>query len=133
MFANSCLLELWLESPQKNRILIGSHNLECTASQKLERYTDKRKGLYDGVHLYGHSGKIAYTESVLNIFLSSVETSTPTTYRQARQDVSDDFHTRCPQTIYNKKQKRKYSSVVSGNRPIKTQNRFSSLGENSGN
>ena len=44
MFANSFLLELWLDSPQKNRILIGSHNLDCSGSQKIERYADKRSG-----------------------------------------------------------------------------------------
>ena len=133
MYANSFLLELWLDSPQKDNILIGSHNLECSPRQKMDRYTDVQSGHYDGVHMYGESGKTAYTESVLNILLSSIKPSSPSSHRQARHQLSDDSHTSCPQTKYNRKQKRQYSSVVAGNGPTKTQNRFSSLGESSGN
>ena len=53
----------------KDKIFIGSHNLECTADQKTNRYTDERSRKYDGVHLYGTPGKAAYTESVLNILI----------------------------------------------------------------
>ena len=123
-FANSYFLELWLDSPMKDKIFIGSHNLECSADIKMKRYTDERTNKYDGVHLYGIAGKTAYTESVLNILLSSF---------QARQPANDDDHTSCPQSKYGNNQRRNYSSVVTGKSKIKTQNRFSPLGEQLGN
>ena len=132
MYANTYLLELWLDSPQKDKIFIGSHTLECSPSQKEERYTDVHSGHYDGVHMYGDTGNIAYTESVLNILLTAVQTSSPPDHRQAMKQVSEDFHTRCPQTKYNRSnnpsEKRSYSSVAAGKNAIKTQNRFSPLG-----
>ena len=133
-FANSYFLELWLNSPMKDKIFIGSHNLECSADVKMKRYRDEHSGRYDGVHLYGSAGKTAYTASVLNILLSSFETPAPAQVHsnQTRQPT-DDYHTNCPQAQYSKKQKQKYSSVVAGKSSIKTQNRFSPLGEFSGN
>ena len=47
-YANSFLLELWLDSPQKENILIGSHNLQCSANTTTQRYTDEHSGRYDG-------------------------------------------------------------------------------------
>ena len=113
-YANSYLLELWLDSPMKNRIFIGSHNLDCSGNTWTKRYTDEQSGRYDGVHLYGSPGQAAYTESVVNILLSSFQTL-----------ANDDSHTSCPQTKYKR---RTFSSVVTGNSNIKTQNRFSTLG-----
>ena len=66
-YANRFLLELWLDSPHKNRIFIGSHTLECSPNIQKDRYTDESSGRYDGVHLYGPNGKYAYTASVINI------------------------------------------------------------------
>ena len=126
-YANSFLLELWLDSPQKQNIHIGSHYLQCSANTM----TDERSGKYDGVHLYGSAGKQAYTESVINILLSSVNPSANDDF--TRMLPNDDFHTRCPQTKYNQKQKKLYSNVVGGKGPIKTQNRFSPLAGNSKN
>ena len=48
-FANSYLLELWIDSPMKNRIFIGSHNLDCHGDTRTKRYTDEQSGRYDGV------------------------------------------------------------------------------------
>ena len=101
-FANNYLLELWIDSPHKERIHIGNHDL-------------------DGVHLYGSQGRVAYTESVLDILLTSFQTPNPA------QD-----HISCPQAINAKKQ-RLYSSVLKGSPGIKTQNRFSILANNVGN
>ena len=130
-FANSCLLELWMDCTMKDKIFIGSHNLESSGAQKTHRYTDERSRKYDGVHLYGNAGKAAYTESVLNILMAAFQTQAPAQSSQAKQN-SDDSHASCPQSKY-RKQKRKYSSVVSGQSSIKTQNRFSPLGGFSGN
>ena len=121
-FANSYILELWLDSPRKDSIVIGSHNLACSISERKMRHTDERTGRFDGVHPYGSTGKTAYTESVVNILLSSLQVNIG--------KASDDDHTRCPQSKYTQKQKKKYSDVVTGNPPAKTQNRFSCLSEN---
>ena len=132
-FANNYLLELWLNSVSKDKIVIGSHTLEASAEIRNNRQTDDRTGKYDGVHYYGSEGRIAYIESVLNILLSSFDSPAPT-----GSNRNNDSHTRCPQTNYmNRKKvdsgKRKYSSVVAGPNPIKTKNRFSALGQVSGN
>jgi hypothetical protein len=113
--------------------VIGSHTLEASAEIRNNRQTDDRTGNYDGVHYYGSEGRIAYIESVLNILLSSFDSPAPT-----GSNRNNDSHTRCPQTNYmNRKKvdsgKRKYSSVVAGPNPIKTKNRFSALGQVSGN
>ena len=125
MYANSFLLEAWLDSPQKDKRLIGSPNLDCSSSQRVERYTDKRSGRHDGVHMYGYAGKTAYTESVINILKSSIQLSANDD--NTRKMPNDDSHTRCPQTKFTQKQNMLYSSVVGGKGPIKTQNRFSPL------
>ena len=129
-FANSYFLELWLDSSMKDKIIIGSHTLESSADVKKQRYTDERTNKYDGVHLYGRAGKEAYTESVLNIMISSLQ-SQPS---QTSQQNSNDYHTDCPQTKFGNAQRRKYSTVVAGKKTtIKTQNRFSPLSQQSGN
>ena len=90
-FANSYLLELWLDSPKKNNIFIGSHNLNSSVNVRHSRYTDDRTGRFDGVHLYGSAGKTAYTDSVLNILLSSLQVQA-----QASKSKDDGDHTWCP-------------------------------------
>ena len=141
-FANAYMLELWLDSPMKNKIFIGSHTLHCSADTRRDRYTDDRSSRYEGVHPYGRSGKIAYTESVINILLSSLQTQAPAgsnvSNGNTQQSPGDaDNHSKCPQTNFmsnhNDNSKRKYSSVVNGQPPLKTQNRFSPLYNGSGN
>ena len=110
----------------KDRIVIGSHNLDCSGDVRRIRYKDERSGNYDGVHLYGSAGKAAYTESVLNILLSSIQPKA----NDPRQPANDDSHTTCPQTKYNERKKRTYSSAVTRKSAVKTQNRFSPLSGN---
>ena len=62
---NDTLVQLWLSSPLKDQIHIGIHSLECAGAIKEARYRLGNK--YDGLHLYGPSGRKAYTESVLKI------------------------------------------------------------------
>ena len=137
-FANAYMLELWMDSPMKDKIFIGSHTLHCSADTRRDRYTDDRSGRYEGVHPYGRSGKIAYTESVINILLSSLQTQAPAGSNGNKQTAGGgDEHSKCPQTNFmnnhNNTSKRKYSSVVTGQPPRKTQNRFSPLYNGSGN
>ena len=110
-FANSYILQLWLDSPLKNKIYIGSHTLECSAQTKLNRYVDPSTGRYDGVHLYSSEGKLAYTESVLNILLSSFQTPAQNSNQQTQQTkmhYESDNHKNCPQTEYMSKKNNKY-------------------------
>ena len=118
-YANNYMLELWLDCPMKDRISIGSHNLECSGEERMKRYKDDRSGRYDGVHHNSGVGKVFYTESVLEILLSSLQTQ-----------ASDEQHT---WTKQNAKQSRTYSSAVNGKTGIKTQNKFSPLGGMMGN
>ena len=68
---NSTLSDLWMSSPFKNKIYLGSHNIECSGPILLARYHHAKSGKFDGVHLYGPSGIKAYTNSILNILRSS--------------------------------------------------------------
>ena len=54
---NNTLTELWMESPYKQKIYVGNHNIECTGAIKESRYRHTKSGKYDGIHLYGSSGK----------------------------------------------------------------------------
>ena len=58
---NKTLVEEWINSPHKERIFIGTHNIECSGAVQLARYKHTQTGRFDGVHLYGPSGSKAYT------------------------------------------------------------------------
>ena len=64
---NNTLGELWLDSPVKDKVVVGMHNLECNGGVREARYRDIFGKRYDGYHLFGPSGKKAFTVSVLNI------------------------------------------------------------------
>jgi hypothetical protein len=74
-YANSSFAQLWHSSALKDRIVIGELNLECSGDQIEDRYRDDWSGRYDGVHLYGSQGKIAYSSSVGQILKSALSTS----------------------------------------------------------
>ena len=64
-------LSLWIESPLKAKLTIGIHNLDCSGGVKEARYRDIKNKKYDGLHMYGPSGRKAYTVSMLNILKSA--------------------------------------------------------------
>ena len=64
---NSTLVQCWMSSKLKDRIFLGSHNIDCTGGIREARYRETQTGRFDGLHLLGSSGKKAYTNSVLNI------------------------------------------------------------------
>ena len=68
---NNSLVDLWIKSPLKDKIFIGTHNIECTGGIREARYRCTKTGRYDGVHLYGTTGSKAYTNSVWNILKSA--------------------------------------------------------------
>ena len=65
-FANDQLHQLWLDSPLKDKIFIAEHKLNCNMNVRMDRYTDEHTKKYDGIHMYGESGRSAYTESVVS-------------------------------------------------------------------
>ena len=64
---NNTLTTLWMDSAFKNKIFVGNHDIECTGAIKESRYRQTKTGKYDGIHLYGSSGRKAFTLSVLRI------------------------------------------------------------------
>jgi hypothetical protein len=68
---NNTLGELWLDSRLKDKVVVGVHNLECVGGIREARYRNIKSNKYDGVHLYGPSGRKAYTISVLDILKSA--------------------------------------------------------------
>ena len=84
---NNTIMDLWMNSPMKDRMFVGTHDIECTGAIQSSRYRHTKTGRFDGVHLYGSSGGKAYTKSVLDIL------------RSAKLISSDyDFHLSLPQT-----------------------------------
>ena len=79
------------------------------------------------VHFYRTVGKSAYTESVLNIMLSSFQAKESF----QKKKTTEDDHTNFTNAKNPVKNQRKYSSAVKDN--IKVQNRFSPLSGFSGN
>ena len=106
MLFNNTLTNLWMESPHKDRIYIGSHNIECTGAIKESRYRHTKSGRFDGIHLLGSSGQKAYTLSVLNILNQANVTST-----------EHDYHLSCAQFKYQNRQNRTDNTRQTGGRP----------------
>ena len=131
---NSTLVQCWMSSKLKDRIFLGSHNIDCTGGIREARYRETQTGRFDGLHLLGSSGKKAYTNSVLNIL-------------NLAEMVDPDFnHSHCPQTRYQTWKKSfnwendvdiRGSTNVRGAHAqqnkryeIPTQNRFTGLADN---
>ena len=89
---NNTLTDLWMTSPLKDRIFIGNHNIECSGSIRESRYRNTQTGAFDGIHLYGSSGRKAYTQSVLNIL------------KQAGLVDLEFDHLNCAQSQFQRKQ-----------------------------
>ena len=123
---NNTITFLWMDSTVKEKIFIGNHNIECTGAIKESRYRQTKSGKYDGIHLYGSSGRKAYTLSVLSILKAANVTSS-----------EHDYHNSCAQFKYQNKQHRqsgksaKYGDrkAMKGQQPyiVPTNNRFSRL------
>ena len=82
-----------MHCPYKEKLVIGTQNIECYGALNEARYRETMTGKYDGVHLYGSSGRKAYTNSVLNI-------------RNNANLVTEDYqyHKACPQASYQASQ-----------------------------
>ena len=111
---------LWLNSPLKDKIFIGRHSLESSGAgaAHFNRYQNKYTGKYDGVHLYGQTGLLDYTNSVKNILMMSVPKHNPDNGPVELGTAQPDVHNDCAQAKYQRKE---YHPTV------QTKNRFSPL------
>ena len=68
-YGNMMLHQAKMESTSihKNKVTIGSHNLDCDGGKRASRYGDQGKTHVDMIHLRGSSGLVAYTRSVAAI------------------------------------------------------------------
>ena len=106
---NNNITSLWMDSADKEKIFIGNHNIECTGAIKESRYRHTKSGKYDGIHLYGSSGRKAYTLSVLSILKAANVISS-----------EHDYHQSCAQFKYQNKQNRQSGqSTKSGDRKVR--------------
>ena len=110
---NNTLANLWMESPDKHRLFIGNHNIECNGAIRESRYRHTKSGRYDGIHLYGNSGSKAYTLSVLNILRAAQVTSS-----------EDDYHQSCAQFQYQQKRSNRKQNVKSHDRNMRPSKNF---------
>jgi hypothetical protein len=110
---NSTLANLWMESADKHKMFIGSHNIDCNGAIRESRYRHTKSGRYDGIHLYGSSGLKTYTLSVLNILRAANITSS-----------EDDFHQSCAQFKYQQNRKQHSQNVRSHNQKFKKRQNF---------
>ena len=102
---NNILVELWLDSPLKDRIVIGIHNLECAGGIREARFRDLRNRRYDGIHMYGPSGKKAYTISVLDI----LNTEDISDSSSSQSCTGQEYYSRRTQFHYQKQKHNKQS------------------------
>ena len=93
---NNTLVDQWMKSPLKDKIYVGTHNIDCSGGIREARYRCTKSGRYDGVHLYGTTGPKAYTNSVINILKSA-------------DIISEDFPP-CQQFQYQNRKNRTFSN-----------------------
>ena len=111
---NNTLTDLWMESPHKDKIFVGNHNIECTGAIKEARYRHTKSGKYDGIHLFGSSGQKAYTLSVLNILRAAQVTSS-----------EDTFHLSCAQFKYQNRRRQASHNQQLNKRNVNRKGKFS--------
>ena len=129
--ANSMYNQLWLDSPYKNKIIIGNHSLETNGSGEKHAalFTNIKTGMYDGVHHHGGMGRALYSESVKRVFKNTVQDQNTKIIQEA--PLPKHYHQElCPQAIYQKKQTLAHSRYHPS---VQDRNRFSVFNSNQGN
>ena len=101
--ANNIYTQLWHSSALKEKIIVASHNLDCSDDLFTAWYTDVKTGRNDGVHMYGSHGKMAYTKSLVQMFKKFLPSQSGTASPTLSQS-SSVFHSPCPQTQYQNTQ-----------------------------
>ena len=91
----------------------------------MARYVNSRTGQYDGVHLYGNTGREDYTNSVKSILMMALPEINQPKSNSGVGTAQEDNHNNCAQAKHQKK--RKYQPNV------ETRNRFNVFNPNMGN
>ena len=120
--ANATLGQCWLNSAFKDKIIIGRHSLESSGvgATHVARYQNSKTGRCDGVHLYGPTGWVDYTNSVKTIMLIASPTSNSAKDNSGFGTSQPKNHNNCEQAKYQRKQ---YHP------PVQTKNRFNVLNQ----
>lgn len=123
---NNTLADRWIKCPLKDKIYVGTHNIDCTGAIRLARYECTQSGRFDGVHLWGASGGKTLTNSVLNILKNAEVISADCSpcpqfqhqHRHARKNARKSSNTHCHSDLdLDIRNNKDYS--------VPTQNRFS--------
>ena len=127
--ANHTFHQLWLNSPLKDKIFLGSHRLDISEKTKDVMLRSSKNGRLDRVHYYGNAGQEALTENIqeiLNEALPPVKNS---------NDNLQDSHLTCPQAIFQTRNssRKSYAKAASSKPAVSTRNRFSTLADMLGN
>ena len=120
-------------SPLKDKMILGNHELECTGAVREARYRSGMK--YDGIHMSGPSGRKAYMESVLMILRSAglIKISPPSYFRRYHNistTSQDRYHCPTQDTDYLNDRDIRVKNLQSRYQySIPTANRFSHLSQ----
>ena len=121
---NDTLEQSLLSSSLKDRILLGSHNLECSGGVRSARFGWKNR--FDGIHLRGVSGQKAYTESLLiTLKKAQMVKASPESYFHRYHKSVENFN-----TVSQNPPSVSYSDITRSNGleyTVSTSNRFSQL------
>ena len=82
-YANNVFGQMWSSSSLRHKIVLGHGlGLECEGKARLARYTRTKDKKHDGIHMYGVSGRAAFSRhvtAILNSVLSSHTAPAPAT------------------------------------------------------
>ena len=145
-YSNGILHQLWLQSELKDKIIIGKHELECSANIRRDRYGNEN--VFDGIHLRGPSGKKCYTGSIINIIRKS-EILTPQTpvftkkpessstspgsnHLIKKNGKSPTNHNNCEQTVFKNQNLHRTSNMSSNqSKPSNSSSKLNSANQHS--
>ena len=111
-YANYNLAQMCNNSAFKDKLSIGKHSLDCNISMLTTRYRDDKTGRYDGIHMFGREGSIAFTNSVSSILECVLNLQFS--------------HSHCPQAQHTKRESRLRNKNTKYN--VSVHNKFETLG-----
>ena len=127
---NNTLTELWMTSKERDRITIGEHDLDCAGAIREARYKETKTKKFDGINLFGPSGRKVYTISVSSVLKSANLVSAdfkPSVRRQQQNIQKRSYREVVVPTEYGNRQSDK------GRPSITLSNRFEPLANFQGN
>ena len=106
-YANYNLAQMCNNSVFKDKLSIGKHSLDSDISMHTTRYRDNKTGRYDGIHMFGRQGSIAFTDSVSNILecvlkLQFSHSHCPQAQHMKTQSNLSQRNTKYNVSVYNK-------------------------------